>query len=320
MGINVFIPALLCGNAVAYKPSEFSTLTGLNIEQLMNDSGVTNDVFVCILGGQHAGEALLKADLDGYYFTGSKQTGIHIATQVAHKLVPIGLELGGKDPAYVTAFNTDIDNIAESLVSGAFYNNGQSCCSVERIYVHEKHYEEFVAAFVAHTSKLVVGDPSDSKTTNGAITRRPQLSFLQSQVDDATSKGAKLLMGGSAINFEGNFFEPTVIVNVDSSMSIMNDESFGPIIGIQKVSCDYEAIKLMNDSEYALTASVFTNDETQARNIMSQLSAGNVYMNCCDRVSPNLPWSGRRFSGLGVSLSKHGIYAFTQTKGWHFRK
>ena len=320
VGVNVFIPALLCGNAVAYKPSEFATLTGLNIEQLMNDSGVTNDVFVCVLGGKHAGEALLTADLDGYYFTGSKQTGIHIATQVAHKLVPIGLELGGKDPAYVTENNTDIDNIAESLVSGAFYNNGQSCCSVERIYVHENHYEEFVGAFVDHASKLVVGDPSDDKTTNGAITRRPHLSFLQSQVDDATSKGAKLLMGGSAINFEGNFFEPTVMVDVDSSMSIMRDESFGPIIGIQKVSSDEEAIKLMNDSEYGLTASVFTNDEIQARNIMSQLSAGNVYMNCCDRVSPNLPWSGRRYSGLGASLSKHGIYAFTQTKGWHFRK
>ena len=320
VGVNVIIPALLCGNAVLYKPSEYASLTGLNIESVMRDSGISEDVFSCVIGAREVGQAILNENLDGYYFTGSKQTGISIAQQVASKLVPIGLELGGKDPAYVTECNDDIDAIAESLVSGAFYNNGQSCCSVERIYVHTKFFDKFVESFVKHTKKLVVGLPTDNGVTNGAITRYQHLSFLKSQVDDAVSKGAKILAGGDIIKTEGSFFEPTVLVNVNDSMSIMNEESFGPIIGIQKVESDDEAIKLMNDSEYGLTASVFTNDESQARNLMSKISAGNVYMNCCDRVSPNLPWAGRRFSGIGASLSKHGIYAFVQTKGWHLRK
>ena len=320
VGVNVIIPALLCGNAVVYKPSEYASLTGLNLENIMRNSGISEDVFSCVIGAREAGQAILEANLDGYYFTGSKQTGVSIAQQVAPKLVPIGLELGGKDPAYVTEFNNDVDAIAESLVSGAFYNNGQSCCSVERIYVHVKHFDKFVESFVKHTKKLVVGLPTDKDVTNGAITRSQHLSFLKSQIDDAVDNGAKILTGGNIIKGEGSFFEPTVLVNVDNSMSIMNEESFGPIIGIQKVESDEEAIKLMNDSEYGLTASVFTNDESQARLLMSKISAGNVYMNCCDRVSPNLPWAGRRFSGIGASLSKHGIYAFTQTKGWHFRK
>ena len=320
VGVNVIIPALLCGNAVVYKPSEYASLTGLNIESIMQQSGISKDVFVCVLGAKEAGQAILDADLNGYYFTGSKQTGVSIAQQVAPKLVPIGLELGGKDPAYVTEFNEDIDAVAESLVSGAFYNNGQSCCSVERIYVHTKHYDVFVKAFVEHTKKLVVGNPIDKNTTNGAITRAQHLSFLKSQVDAAVAKGAQVLTGGDIIAGDGSFFAPTVLANVNNTMSIMVEESFGPIIGIQKVESDDEAIKLMNDSEYGLTASVFTNNESQARALMSKISAGNVYMNCCDRVSPNLPWAGRRFSGIGASLSKHGIYAFTQTKGWHFRK
>jgi acyl-CoA reductase-like NAD-dependent aldehyde dehydrogenase len=320
VGVNVFIPAILCGNAVAYKPSEYSTLTGRNIEQALYNSKVPQDVFKCLVGDGSVGQALLDSDLDGYYFTGSKQTGVYIAQQVASKLVPVGLELGGKDPAYVTQNISNADNVAEGLVSGAFYNNGQSCCSVERIYVHESHYDEFVKAFVKHTQALVVGDPQDSSTTNGAITRSQHLAFLESQVKDAVSKGASLLIGGKTIESDGNFFEPTVLVDVSADMSVMVDESFGPIIGIQKVSSDEEAVKLMNDSEFGLTASVFTQDESQARDLMRKISAGNVYMNCCDRVSPNLPWAGRRFSGLGASLSKHGIYAFTQTKGFHFRK
>lgn len=320
VGVNVFIPAILCGNAVAYKPSEYSSLTGLNIEQALYKSGVPKDVFKCVIGDGGVGQALLESDLDGYYFTGSKQTGVYIAQQVASKLVPIGLELGGKDPAYVTKNIDDVDGVAEGLVSGAFYNNGQSCCSVERIYVHENHHDEFVKAFVKHTQALVVGNPQDANTTNGAITRKQHLAFLESQVEDAVSKGAKLLIGGKTVESKGNFFEPTVLADVNNDMSVMVDESFGPIIGIQKVSSDEEAIKLMNDSEFGLTASVFTQDETQARDLMKKISAGNVYMNCCDRVSPNLPWSGRRMSGLGASLSKHGIYAFTQTKGFHFRK
>ena len=320
VGVNVFIPALLCGNAVVYKPSEYAVLTGLNIASIMQEVGVNDDVFTCIVGAKEAGQALLETDLDGYYFTGSKKTGLYIATQVVSKLVPIGLELGGKDPAYVTASNDDITSVAESLVSGAFYNNGQSCCAVERIYVHTKNYDSFVKAFVEHTGKLKVGLPNDETVTNGAITRKQHLEFLKSQVDDAVTKGAKVLTGGNIINSEGNFFEPTVLVDVDNSMSIMIEESFGPVIGIQKVQNDEEAVSLMNNSEYGLTASIYTKDEIQARELMKQISAGNVYMNCCDRVSPNLPWAGRRYSGLGASLSKHGVYAFTQTKGLHFRK
>ena len=231
-------------------------------------------------------------------------------------MIKVQLELGGKDPVYVCD-DVDVKVAAAGIADGAFYNTGQSCCSVERIYVHEKIHDAFVAAFVAEVKGYKIGDPMHETSYIGPITRRPQLEVLRHQVADAKRKGAKLLTGGDVIRRKGNWFEPTVFVNVDHRMALMRDESFGPIIGIQKVKDDSEAIELMNDSEYGLTAGVYTPDEKRARRILSEVHAGSAYWNCCDRVSPRLPWSGVGHSGIGLTLSTYGIQTFTRPKAWH---
>ena len=208
---------------------------------------------------------------------------------------------------------------AESLADGAMYNTGQSCCSVERIYVHEKIHDAFLAAFVETVKGFKVGDPMDEATYIGAITRAPQLDVLDAQVADAKAKGAKLHTGGQRLPGPGNWYAPTVFSNVDHRMELMREESFGPIIGIQKVGGDEEAIALMNDTRYGLTAGVYTPDAARAEKLLSRVNAGSLYWNCCDRVSPRLPWSGFGDSGIGVTLSTYGIEAFTRLRAWHMR-
>jgi acyl-CoA reductase-like NAD-dependent aldehyde dehydrogenase len=318
VGSNVFVPALLAGNAVLYKPSEFATLTGRHIADMMHESGVPEDVFVPVIGGGAAGAALLRQPVDGVFFTGSYATGARIGAAAGRRMIKVQLELGGKDPVYVCD-DVDVKSAAAGIADGAFYNAGQSCCSVERIYVHESIHDDFVDAFVAEVKGFRVGDPLDEKTYIGPITRRPQLEVLQKQVTDAKRRGANLLTGGNVIKRAGNWFEPTVLTEVDHRMSLMRDESFGPVIGIQKVRDDSEAAVMMNDSEYGLTAGVYTPDEKRARRILSKVRSGSVYWNCCDRVSPRLPWSGVGHSGIGLTLSTYGIQTFTRPKAWHLR-
>ena len=319
VGTNVFVPALLAGNAVIYKPSELSTLTGMQIEKYLHAAGVPENVFQIAVGAKEVGECLLEADLDGYFFTGSYATGKYIYERVSKKMKPCGLELGGKDPLYVTEDITDIATVAANTADGAFYNNGQSCCSVERIYVHEKVYDAYVAAFIAEVKTFKIGNPLSEGVYIGALTREEQPSFLANQVKDAVSKGASVLCGGNIMKVAGNYFEPTVLVNVTHEMDLMKEESFGPIIGIMKVTDDAAAVALMNDTQYGLTASVYCNNEERAATIQGQLNAGTVYWNCCDRVSAALPWSGRRHSGFGSTLSLVGLRAFTQPKAYHLR-
>ena len=319
VGGNVFVPALLTGNAVLYKPSEYSTLTGLHIDRLLHEAGVPADVFITLVGRGEVGSALLAQNVDGVFFTGSHATGARIAAAVGPRLIKLQLELGGKDPTYVTE-DTDVKNAAESLADGAMYNTGQSCCSVERIYVHERVHDAFVAAFVEAVQGFRVGNPISEDTYIGAITRAPQLDTLDAQVADALARGATLWLGGARIKGPGNWFQPTVFTEVDHTMALMREESFGPIIGIQKVSNDAEALALMNDSRYGLTAGVFTRIEERAKAILSKVNAGTVYWNCCDRVSPRLPWSGHGDSGVGLTLSTYGIQTFTRTRAWHLRE
>lgn len=311
VGINVFIPALLAGNAVLYKPSEYATLTGLHIEKLLHQASVPENVFSVVIGDGAIGKHLLDLPLNGYFFTGSYKTGKIISETVANKLVPVGLELGGKDPIYLMDDISDVMNAAIGLVEGAFYNNGQSCCAVERIYVHEKIHDEFVDTYVKESQKLTNPPP---------LTRPQQLALLEEQVKDAIDKGANLLLGGNRMKKKGAFFEPTVLTQVNHTMKVMKDESFGPIIGIQKVSNDQEALELMQDTEYGLTAGIYGQNEERARNILKQIEVGTGYFNCCDRVSPYLPWSGRRHSGLGSTLSYLGILAFVKPKGYMLRR
>jgi acyl-CoA reductase-like NAD-dependent aldehyde dehydrogenase len=319
VGTNVFIPALLAGNTVFYKPSEYATLTGLHIERLLKEAGIPENVFQVAIGNGEVGGLLLELPLDGYFFTGSYATGKKIYEAVAPKMVPCQCELGGKDPLYVTDEVVDVTAIAQGTADGAFYNNGQSCCAVERIYVHEKIYDEYVAAFVKEVDSWKLGDPKEEGVYLGALSRSSQLSFLEDQVKDAVSKGAVLLTGGERINVDGYYFKPTVLTNVNHSMKVMKEESFGPIIGIMKVSNDTDAITLMNDTAYGLTAAVYSSNQKRAEAILENMNSGTGYWNCCDRVSAALPWSGRKHSGFGSSLSHVGIRAFTKPKAYHLR-
>ncbi|HUP97664.1 MAG TPA: aldehyde dehydrogenase family protein [Usitatibacter sp.] len=319
VGGNVFIPALLAGNAVLYKPSEFAALTGAEIARLLYASGIPQDVFIPVIGGGEVGAALLRQPVDGVFFTGSVATGKKIAQSVRGRLVKLQLELGGKDPIYVCE-DVDVAKAAGGIADGAFYNTGQSCCSVERIYVNRKAFDPFVEAFVAEVRKFRRGDPTDDGTYIGPLTRAPQLEILEAQVKDAVKKGARVLVGGKRLKGPGNWFEPTVLVNVNHTMAVMREESFGPIIGIMPVRDDAEAVKLMNDTDYGLTAGVYTPDRARAERILTQVNSGSVYWNCCDRVSPRLPWSGVGDSGIGLTLSTYGIETFTRPKAWHLRK
>ena len=319
VGVNVFIPALIGGNAVLYKPSEYSTLTGLHIQRMLYRSGVPGTVFQVVVGKGAAGEWLLELPLDGYFFTGSYRTGRHIAERVAPKLAACQLELGGKDPLYVMDDVEDIDKVAAAALEGVVYNNGQSCCAVERIYVQEGVYESFIKSYTEQLKKMVVGDPLDPATEIGPLSRAAQLEFLRDQIGDAVAKGARVLYGGQRVDRKGYFLEPAVLVDVDHSMRLMKEESFGPVVGIQRVKDDAEAVGLMGDTEYGLTAAIYSRDYARAEQVMKQLNTGTVYWNCCDRVSASLPWSGRKHSGLGSTLSYQGIRAFVQPKAYHMR-
>jgi acyl-CoA reductase-like NAD-dependent aldehyde dehydrogenase len=318
VGSNVFIPALLTGNTVLYKPSEFAAMTGLEIARLMHAAGVPEGVFTTVIGDGKVGGALVAQPVDGIFFTGSVATGKRIAEAASGRLVKLQLELGGKDPIYVCE-DVEVAKAAAGIADGAFYNTGQSCCSVERIYVHQRVFDAFVESFVKEVRGYERGDPAKDSTYIGPLTRAPQVKVLEAQVKDAVKKGARVLAGGKRVKAKGNWFEPTVLVDVDHTMAVMREESFGPIIGIMPVKDDAEAVRLMNDTRYGLTAGVYTRERQRAERILGQLHAGSVYWNCCDRVSPRLPWSGVGDSGIGLTLSTYGIETFTRPKAWHLR-
>lgn len=319
VGVNVFVPALLGGNSVMYKPSEFATLTGLEIEGLLKKAGVPDNVFQLAAGGAEVGKLLLDLPFDGYFFTGSYKTGKYIFEKCSSRMVPCQCELGGKDPLYVADDVADIASVAAATADGSFYNNGQSCCAVERIYVHENIYDDYVDLFLKEVRSWKMGPPLEDGIYFGPVTRKDQIALLEGQIQDAVQKGASILTGGSRINSRGYFFEPTVVGDVTHEMTIMKEESFGPVIGIMKVESDEKAIQLMQDTEYGLTAAVYSSDAVRAEKILRQINAGSGYWNCCDRVSAALPWSGRKHSGFGTTLSHAGLRAFVKPKAWHLK-
>jgi acyl-CoA reductase-like NAD-dependent aldehyde dehydrogenase len=291
----------------------------MHIRDLLYEAGLPKDCFQTAVGRGEVGEYLLQLPLNGYFFTGSYRTGKYIAEKVAPKMVPCQLELGGKDPLYVMDDVADIRKTAGDALEGVVYNSGQSCCAVERIYVHEKIYDQFVEAYLEQCGSLVMGDPMDKETAIGPLSRKEQQSFLVDQVEDAVSKGATLRYGGKVPDRKGYYFEPTLLTGVDSSMKLMTEESFGPVVGIQKVADDDEAARLMQDTPYGLTAAVYSSSYERAERLLKQMDTGTVYWNCCDRVSAGLPWSGRKQSGLGATLSFQGIRAFVHPKAYHIR-
>jgi len=316
VALNTIVPALLTGNAVLYKPSEFATLTGLRLVSLMHRSGVPIDVVQTVIGRGSVGAALVSADVDMVCFTGSYDTGRQVARAVADRLVRLQLELGGKDGAYVCD-DVDVESAALSIAEGAFYNGGQSCSAIERVYVNTAIFDRFVTEFADVVRAYRTGDPEDEHTDIGPLARAAQLAVLEAQVADAVAKGARVVCGGRRIDQPGSWFEPTVLVDVDPSMSVMRDETFGPVIGVQRVRDDAEGQACLDDTEFGLGAAVFTRDRERAERILSALDVGNAYWNRSDRSSVRLPWAGRRHSGMGVSMSESGVKAFLREKAWH---
>jgi acyl-CoA reductase-like NAD-dependent aldehyde dehydrogenase len=317
VGGNVFIPALLTGNCVLYKPSEIATLTGLAIAERLHAAGVPAPVFTTLVGDARVGVMLTEASIDGLYFTGSVATGRAIRMTLADRLIPLQLELGGKDAVYVSD-DIPVEGVAASVAEGAFYNAGQSCCSVERIYVHVAVYEAFVSALLEVVSRFVIGDPRDADTYIGPLARRAQLDVLERQIDDAVRRGGRIAFGGKRLSGPGNFFAPTVMTHVPNDALIVQKESFGPMVTITAVADDAEAVRLMDDTCYGLTAGIYTTSRERAQRLLSALDVGSCYWNSCDRVSPRLPWSGRRQSGIGVTLSEQGVRAFLRPRAWHW--
>ena len=316
VGLGSIVPALLAGNAVCYKPSEHATLTGLRIVDLMHRSGIPVDVVHAIVGAGPTGAALVDADIDLVCFTGSYPTGRRVAAAAAERLLRVQLEMGGKDPAYVCD-DVDVEGAALAVAEGAFYNAGQSCSATERVYVHEAIWDDFVAAFAEVVSEYRVGDPTDETTDMGPLARAAQIDVLESQLAEAVQRGAKVLCGGDRIDRPGNWFAPTVVVDVPDDAALMRDESFGPVVGVVRVRDDREAVQRMDDTDFGLGAAVFTTDRDRAERVLAQLDVGNAYWNAADRSCVRLPWSGRRHSGVGTSMSESGVRAFVREKAWH---
>jgi acyl-CoA reductase-like NAD-dependent aldehyde dehydrogenase len=258
--------------------------------------------------------------VDAVFFTGSVYGGHRIQEAAAKTFVHVDLELGGNDPAYV-AEDADIAKVAEQIVDGAMYNAGQSCCAVERVYVHASRHAELVEACRALVEAYVLGDPTDGKTSLGPIAQPNHPGELAALVGDAVDGGARLVSGGkaSAVDGRGRFFQPTLLDRMTPSMRLMREESFGPILPIAAVASDEEALARMNDSSLGLTASVWTTDRERAERFARDLEYGTVYMNRCDALDPALPWVGVKSSGRGVTLSRLGFDHLTRPKAIHFR-
>ncbi|HOO56998.1 MAG TPA: aldehyde dehydrogenase family protein [bacterium] len=321
VAVSVIAPAVLAGNAVLIKHSSQTPLCGKVFERLYREAGAPEGLVTAIVSDRESCGRLFESPLvNGVFFTGSVDGGYEVNRRASSLLVDTGLELGGKDPAYVRE-DADLPHAVAELADASFYNTGQSCCAVERIYVHKSLYERFVAEFLDVVSGYRLGDPMDETTYIGPLTQRKQLAVLQGQTDEAVSRGAELLMGGRTtdVGGRGNYFEPTVLAGVSNDMKVMQDESFGPIIGIMPVQDDEEALRLMNDSRFGLTASVWTSNQEKALALANVIQAGTVYMNRADFVEPELAWTGVKESGKGCTMSRIGFMNVTQPKSYNFR-
>jgi len=321
IAVNSVIPAVLAGNAVLLKHSERSPLCGDAFAETFAAAGAPSALIQSV-HCTHDVTAQLVAHpgVDYAAFTGSVGGGHAVRAAAGDRFIDVATELGGKDPAYVRQ-DADLEFTIPNLVEGATYNAGQSCCAIERIYVHRDHYDTVVDQVVTQVSALVLGDPMDPATDVGPIAQANHPEFLARQVADANAKGGRVLLGGAAcaVDGQGRFFQPTVIADATHDMDVMMEESFGPILALQSVSSDEEALALMNDSRYGLTASIWTRDLDAASALAPRLETGTVFMNRCDYLDPMLPWVGVKDTGRGVSLSKYGFGPVTRLKSYHFR-
>tara|TARA_R110002111_G_C5972430_1_gene370443 strand:+ start:115 stop:1506 length:1392 start_codon:yes stop_codon:yes gene_type:complete len=320
--VNSIVPALMAGNAVILKHAAQTHLCGERMVESFIEAGLPADLFQVVVASHKLAADIIGSDkVDYVCFTGSVPAGKAIETAAVGHFIGVGLELGGKDPAYVRS-DADVAYSAENLVDGAMFNSGQSCCGIERIYVHDDVYDAFVEKFVEVVKGYKLGNPTDPETTLGPLVNASAADFVRGQVADAVKAGAKSLIDPKLFPADKAgtaYLAPDVVVDVDHSMRIMTEESFGPVVGIMKVSSDEEAIKLMNDSEFGLTASVWTTDEAAAIRIGDQVETGTWFMNRCDYLDPALAWTGVKNSGRGCTLSAVGYESLTRPKSYHLR-
>lgn len=321
--VNVVVPAVLAGNAVIVKHANRTALCGEAFARAFEKAGAPENLVTAIDATHEICAAIIARPEIGYVsFTGSVRGGHEVYREGAKRFIDVGLELGGKDPAYV-APDADLEFAVANIVDGAYYNAGQSCCGIERVYVHDSLYTEFTDAALAEVRKYKLGNPLEAATTMGPLAQPGAPEKLQAQVEEARNKGARVLCGGAPVHDaagRGRFFDPALVVDANHSMhGLMVEESFGPIVGVQRVSDDDEAVRLMNDSPYGLTASIWTRDQERTFRIGAQIETGTFYMNRCDYLDPLLPWTGVKDTGKGMSLSKYGFLPLTRRKSFHLR-
>jgi len=320
--INTLVPALIAGNTVVLKHASQTMLVGERLAEAFHAAGIPEDVFQNVVLDHATTEALIAGRAFGFVnFTGSVGGGQAMERAAAGTFTPLGLELGGKDPGYVRE-DANVDAAIDTLMDGALYNAGQCCCGIERIYVHEQHYDRFVEGAVAWASGLKLGNPFDPATTIGPMANKRFAATVRNQIAEAVAKGAKPLIDPKRFPEDdgGAYLAPQVLVNVDHSMKVMMEESFGPVVGIMKVSGDEEAIRLMNDSPYGLTASIWTDDYDVAADIGRRIETGTIFMNRADYLDPALCWTGCKDTGRGGSLSYLGFHSVTRPKSYHLKK
>lgn len=328
--MNSLIPALLAGNTVILKPSPQTPTVAEHMVEMFEQAGLPKGVIQYLHCGrvEDLKPLIQHPDIDHVCFTGSVAGGQAVQRLVVEGgrsiQVGVGLELGGKDPAYVRADVTDLEWAASEIVDGAVFNSGQSCCAIERVYVHEKVYDQFIQETIKVLKNYTVGDPTDKAVQIGPVVSKKAKEAIQQQIQDAVSAGAKnqtpdIPSFTASQSLPGNYLPPTLLTDVDHTMSIMTSETFGPTIPVMKVSSDDEALTLMNDSIFGLTASIWTRDESQGEQLAQSVEAGTVFVNRADYPSPDLAWTGWKESGKGVTLSRFGFEQFTKVRSVHVK-
>jgi len=320
--VNTVVPALMAGNGVLLKHASQTLLVGERFQAAFDAAGLPKGLFQnLVLTHEQTARLIDKRAVDQVNFTGSVAGGQAIERAAAGRFLGVGLELGGKDPGYVRE-DANMAHAVETLVDGAFFNSGQSCCGIERIYVAKSRYDEFVERAVALTKTYVLGNPLDEATTLGPLVKTDAATFVRGQIEAATRAGAKALIDPKSFAWDKAgtpYMAPQIVVGVDHQMSLMREESFGPVVGIMAVADDEEAVKLMNDSPYGLTAAIFSRDAEAATRIGQEIETGTVFLNRCDYLDPALAWTGVKDTGRGVTLSALGYEALTRPKSFHLK-
>ena len=320
--VNSIVPSLLAGNCVILKHSSQTPLCAEQLNNALIDSGIPDGVFQ-YLPLDHASTSKIISDnrIDHVLFTGSVSGGRQVKKAIGERFINAGLELGGKDPAYVRK-DCNLQHAIENLSDGAFFNSGQSCCGIERIYVDSEIYEKFVEGIKNFTEQYILDDPLKEQTNLGPVVKLSSATFIRNHIKEAISKGAKDIINNKnfKISEDNNcYVSPSVLIDVDHSMSFMMDETFGPTVGIMKVNNEEQALKLMNDSPYGLTACIWTSDKEFALSFGKKIHTGTFFMNRCDYLDPGLAWTGVKNTGIGVTLSVLGFDHVTQAKSYHYR-